>query len=65
MKCNNCGVENLNGNYCTNCGYDKTQSYEVISLKNQNGSFCGMCGNKIRKNTNYCVECGNLLTEEL
>lgn len=64
MKCNNCGVENSNSNYCTNCGYDKTQSYMVIDLENNKGSFCGVCGKQIVKNINYCVECGNLLIEE-
>lgn len=64
MKCNNCGAENLSSNYCTNCGYDNIQLYNPINLGNQEGCFCGICGKQIVKNTNYCVECGNLLIEE-
>lgn len=51
VKCNNCGAEVTNSDFCFNCG-------EKVEKFDGNSDVCPKCGTKNNKNTNFCVECG-------
>lgn len=55
VKCNNCGAEVTGSDFCFNCGA-KVEKFESDS------SICPMCGTKNTKNTSFCIECGNKLS---
>jgi len=54
VKCNNCGAEVTNSDFCFNCG-EKVEKFETDS------SVCPKCGAKNNANTNFCHACGNKL----
>ena len=51
VKCNNCGAEVVESDFCFNCG-EKVEKFESDS------DICPKCGTKNSRNTNFCVECG-------
>ena len=53
-KCNNCGAEVVESDFCFNCG-------EKIEKFDGDSDICPKCGAKNSKKTNFCVECGHKL----
>jgi hypothetical protein len=51
VKCQNCGAEVIESDFCFNCG-EKVEKFDKSS------DICPKCGTKNNKNTNFCVECG-------
>lgn len=52
VKCQNCGAEVTDSDFCFNCGA------KVESAVDANSGICPSCGAKNDKNTNFCRECG-------
>ena len=56
MKCNKCGLENIeNAKFCAHCG-------EKIESVN-NGKKCVICGNENEEGAKYCAVCGSQLSQ--
>lgn len=57
VKCNNCGAEVVNSDFCFNCG-EKVINSDTVS------DICPKCGTKNNKHTTFCKECGNRLNDD-
>lgn len=57
VKCNNCGAEVTNSDFCFNCG-------EKVIRSDDGSDICPVCGTKNSRNTAFCKECGNRLNSD-